>query len=84
MATQLSPGKTSSEFIFTLTIVVGFVILVALDKITITQSMMETIFQLGMVYIGGRAIPKAAEQLKDVGGRGLARELADALKKDNP
>ena len=83
---QLSPGKGSSEFLLSLAVVVAFVMLVMFDKITLTPGMMQTVFELAMVYVGGRALPKAAEQLKDIGGgkalQGLTVQLLDALKEE--
>ena len=85
-APLLTPGKTSSEFWLSLTAIGAFTVLVALDKIALTSSMMTTIFELAMVYIAGRAIPKTASQLKDVGGgkalQGLTVKLVDALEKE--
>lgn len=84
MENPLRPGKSSSEFMISITAILAFVILVALDKITLTQSMMETVFQLAMVYVGGRALPKTAQQLQGMGSgkalEGLTLQLVDALK----
>ena len=83
---KLSAGKGSSEFLLSLTAIVAFTVLVVLDKITLTTSMMQTVFELAMVYIAGRAIPKTAAQLKDMGGgkslQGLTVKLIDALEKE--
>ena len=86
MAAPLSPGKWSSEFLLSLAAIAAGTILVALGKITLTTSMMETVFQLAMVYVAGRAIPKTAQQLKNLGGgkalQGLTVQLLDALKEE--
>lgn len=83
---KLTPGKWSSEFILSLGAIVAFVVLVLFDKLVVTTAMMETIFQVAMVYIGGRALPKTAQQLKDIGGgkalQGLTVQLLDALKEE--
>lgn len=83
---KLEPGKGSSEFLLSLTAIVAFTLLVLFDKITLTTSMMQTVFELAMVYIAGRAIPKTASQLKDIGGgkalQGLTVKLIDALEKE--
>ena len=73
----LSAGKTSSEFWLSLAAIVGLTVLVALGKINLTTSMLETVFQLAMVYVAGRAVPKAAQQLRGVGsGKAASRPLA--------
>ena len=82
----MTPGKTSSEFLLSLGAIVAFTTLVVVDKIALTSSMMETVFQLAMVYVGGRAIPKTARELKDIGGgkqlQALTVQLVDALKEE--
>ena len=82
----LKPGKWSSEFILSLGAIAAFTVLVIYDKIVLTSSMMETVFQLAMVYFAGRAVPKTASQLKDIGGgkalQGLVVQLLDALKEE--
>ncbi len=82
----LSSGKGSSEFLLSLAAIAAFTALVVLDKISLTTSMMETVFQLAMVYVGGRAIPKAAQQLRGIGDgkalQSLTAQLVDALKEE--
>lgn len=82
----LKPGKSSSEFILSIAVVGAFTALVALDKITLTTSMMETVFQALMVYVGARALPKTAQQLRDIGGaktlQKLNVQLLDALERE--
>lgn len=81
---MLTPGKASSEFLLSLAAIGAFTVLIALDKIALTNAMMETVFQLAMVYVAGRAVPKTAQALQGIAGggkelQGLAGQLAAAL-----
>lgn len=79
--TTLTPGKWSSEFVLSSSIVAGFVLLVLFDKIVLTQTMMQDVFNLAMAYIAGRALPKTAEQIGKLGTRAAAAEVLKELKK---
>ena len=61
----LSSGKTSSEFILTAGLIVAYIMLVWSGEVS--GASIDDLITLGMVYIGGRALPKTAEQVKNLG-----------------
>ena len=77
----LSPGKKSSEFITTAAIIGGAVYLIAIDKIP--PEVVDELIWLGIAYIGGRSLPKTAEQIKSLGRNKQVDELLErALAKE--
>ena len=76
---KITPGWRSTEAIFSAGAVGLVLMLVYTDKMVITQSMMEVIFDALMVYVGGRSLVKGSQQLRDIGGGKSLQNLVTQL-----